>query len=106
MKWRIYYADGSAYSGSTDEEAFNAPAIGVQVISIENPTRDNGHGLITGYDMYYYKQGRFWGCDTSGMYDYLMTYPGPNKVLFGRTMAREEEWNAIVSRAKREGLGV
>ena len=105
MKWRIYYADGSAYSGSTDEEAFDASAIGVQVISVENSARDRGHGLITGYDYYYYKCERFFGCDMGGVFDYLMTHPGPCKVLFGRTMAREEEWNAIVTRAKREGLG-
>ena len=105
MKWCIYYGDQSTYAGSTDEEAFMAPALNVQVISIENPKRNKGHGLVTGYDAYYYKHGRFFGCDTAGVYDYLMTHPGPNKVLFGRTMAKEEAWNAIVSRAKREGLG-
>jgi hypothetical protein len=105
VKWRIYYADGSTYSGSTDKEAFNAKAIGVQAISVEAPKRNRGHGLVTGYDMYLYKGDRWFGCDNAGMYDYLMTYPGPNKVLFGRTMAKEEEWNAIVSRAKVEGLG-
>ena len=104
-KWRIYYGDGSAYSGSTEKEAINAPTINVQVIWIENPKRSQGGGIVTGRDMYLYKSDRWFGCDEAGFYDYLFHYPGPKAVLFGRTMGREEDYNEIVQKAIREKLG-
>ncbi len=103
MAWRIYYDDGSAYPGSTDQDAVKAPTIGVQVIWNEGP---KSSGIIHGRDMYTYKGGKWWTCDQPGFYDYMFHYPGPKAVLFGRTMPTWEEYNDIVQKAKREKLGV
>ena len=104
MKWRIYYADRPPYAGSTDEEAYKAQAYGVQAIAIENPARSKGFGIVTKDDAYLYKNGRFWGCDSAGVWDHLYFYPGPKQILFGRTID-EDEYNAIATRAIKEGLG-
>jgi len=106
VKWRVYYGNGDTYFGQTDEDAINAPAMDVQVIWIENPKRSRGGGIVTARDMYLYKEGRWWGCDAAGFYDYMFTWQGSKQVLFGRTMAREEDYNAIVTRAIKERLGV
>jgi hypothetical protein len=104
LRWCIYYGDGSIYAGSTDEEAYNAKAYDVQVIVIENPDRAEGFGIVTGRDAYLYKNGRFWGCDEAGVFDYLYHHPGPKQIVFGTTID-SDTYNATVARALREGLG-
>ena len=105
MAWRIYYEDGSTYLGSTDQNALDAPTVGVQVIWNANPKRSQGGGIVTGRDMYLYKQGQWWGCDQAGFYDYLYFWQEPKAVLFGRTMSSEDDYNEIVQKAIRERLG-
>ncbi len=103
MKFRIYYADGSTYSG---DPYYVNPPTGVQVIATEEPAAALGYVLTTSKDAFYYKEGRWWGCDEMGLFDYLMQYVGPKAVLFGRTMSRNEDYWAIVTRAKKEGINV
>jgi len=105
MKWRIYYDDGGTCLGSTDQDALQAPTIGVQVIWNENPKRSRKGGIATGRDMYLYKGGKWWGCDEAGFWDYQFHWTGPKAVLFGRTMPTWEEYNEIVQRAIKEQLG-
>lgn len=105
MKWRIYYSDRDPVSGSTDEEAFWVPTIDVQATVHEELKRATGFGVVTERKVYCYKDGRFWGADEIGMYDYLFHHPGPKAILFGRTI-KDDNWNTAVQRAIKEGLGV
>ncbi len=101
-RFRIYYGDGSTYSG----DPFHAPPSNVQVIVLENPDRSNGQGLVLSLpprDTYFYSQDRWWSCDQAGMYDYLLHHVGPKAILFGRTIS-DDGYNAIVQRAKVEGF--
>ena len=97
IRFRIYYGDGSTYSG----DPYLAPQTGVQVVAQENRKR-----LISGKDAYCWKPESGWhGCDTLGMWDYLFSYRGPKAVLFGREMQRDEDFFALRRRATAEGLG-
>lgn len=101
MKYRIYYDNGDTYSG----DPFWAPATGVIVIAVEDTTKETGYKMVLAKNAYLYKEGRWWGCDEAGMYDYLMMFPGPKAILFGRTIRDELYWE-IVQRATKEGLDV
>ena len=105
MKYRIYYGDGSMFSGA-ECDAIHAPRLDVQVIWIENPKRSDGGGIVTGRDFYIYKGGRWFGCDQAGFWDYQFHYEGPKAVIFGRTMPSEEAYNNLVQKALKEKLGV
>ncbi len=97
MRFRIYYGDGSTYSG----DPYLAPQTGVQAVAQEN--RDVP---MSGKDAYYWKPETGWhSCDTLGMWDYLFSYRGPKAILFGREMQRDENFWAIRQRARVEGLG-
>ncbi len=97
MRFRIYYGDGSTYSG----DPYLAPQTGVQVVAQENRTAP-----MSGKDAYYWKPESGWhGCDVLGMWDYLFSYRGPKAILFGREMQRDEDFWSLRQRAKVEGLG-
>lgn len=83
MWWRIYYGDGSIFSGDPE----GAPARNVQVIVQHCP--DHGWQAVSGTDYYVWRGGRWFGVDKFGLYDYLID-PGWKRVLFGRTLTREE----------------
>lgn len=82
MKWKIYYSDGTSYS-DIDGSPFDAPARDVQVIAIEDS--NVGKTFVGKEDMYWYKDGRWFGGDMFGLYDYLIDN-GPRKVIFGRVL--------------------
>lgn len=96
MRWRIYYGDGSTFTDQ-DGAPWEAPRTNVQVIKTES-------GFQHSKDAYYWNEAFGWqGCDTAGMYDYLMSYRAPAVVLFGRSIRNEDFW-ALVGRAGREPL--
>lgn len=102
-RFRIYYDDGSTYSG----DPFLAPQVGVQVIVLESQT-DRGFILIyskslSGY--YCLRNGAWFVTDDAGFWDYLLIHQGPKKIIFGRTMARTDEFWKMIKRASSEGLG-
>lgn len=99
MRWRIYYDDDETYSG----DPYLAPATGVITVAVEDRNATKGFCLTKSKDAYYFKDGRWWGCDDMGMYDYLMSYRGPKAILFGRTVRNDLYWQ-IVQRALSEGL--
>ena len=99
LRFLIYYGDGSTYSG----DPFLAPGTNVQIIVVEDPC-ERGFVLQMLSDMYYWNGMRWRGCDVAGMYDYLFEYLGPQKIVFGRTMPINVEFNALVARAMDEGL--
>lgn len=98
MKYRIYYDDGSTFTG----DPFYAPTTGVQVIAIEFDN-DKGFALMHSKDAYYYRDGEWYGCDQAGLWDYLLQHKGPKAILLGRTMRNDAFW-AIVERAGKEGI--
>lgn len=69
LDWRIYYADGSAFS-SADGEWAHAPARGVICLlrtdEQQGRTREHGRGF------YIHRTGhQAWGVDWPGLWDYL-----------------------------------
>lgn len=95
MRFRIYYADGSTYSG----DPFFAPPTGVQAVAQDGR-------VMAGKDAYYWKPVSGWhACDTLGMWDYLFMYTGPKAILFGREMERDEDFWEVKARAQAEGVG-
>jgi hypothetical protein len=87
MRWRIYYDDGSTFSdedGGPDE----APALGVQIITVADSSLDpdnTGRRVWDGRDYYWWTDSEWVGGDLFGFYDYLAR-PGWKRVLFGRTI--------------------
>ena len=79
MRYMVYYDDGSIHDGP------EAPATGVQVIVMPNP--DGGIMTATGSDYYVMRDGRWFGVDIFGLFDYLIE---SGLVLFGRTMPGKE----------------
>ena len=100
MRFRIYYGDGSTFSG----DPFDAHPLDVQAIVNEEPSSPTGFVVRNGGSAYVWREETWWDTDEAGMWDYLLTSRGPKAVLFGRTMRNDPYW-AIVARAQKEGLG-
>lgn len=98
-KFRIYYDDGSTYEG----DPYLAPPPGVIIIAIEAPDERRGFILTKGKDSYYYRDGRWYGCDEGGFWDYMMIHIGPKAVVFGRTIRDDKYWK-IIEKASKEGI--
>lgn len=90
--WRIYYADGSVHA-SGEGPPMGERARGVQVILQNDP--DLGWTTQSGSDYYVLRDGRWWGCDINGLFDYLMD---TGLVVFGRMIDREQ-YNRIFGQA-------
>lgn len=106
LSWRLYYGNRTAY-GSKDGSPFDVPSrTDVQVLvkaTPNHPTRP--FRCVYGQDNYYWDRINGWvACDWTGLWDYLMSYKGPQSVLFGRSKRDDLFWECI-EWAKREGLG-
>ena len=98
MRFRIYYGDGTTYSG----DPFLAPSSGVQAVAVEE---GDGFVIRAGKDHYCWKEDNGWiGTDGPGREDYLTFNEGPCKALNGRTI-RNDAYFAVVTRVTKEGLG-
>lgn len=98
MKWQIFYDDSSTFS-DRDGEPHEAPALGVQVIAIDNPLV--GVYLLHGEPYYYWENGCWEQCDLFGLWDYLCR-PDPYKVVrFGRNMTTPE-YRQVFERASND----
>jgi hypothetical protein len=91
MEWKIYYAN-STYSDE-DGPLQDAPSLGVQGIAVADDVV--GRAVLWRYD-YYWHEGRWFGGDIFGLWDYLAR-PGLKKVGFGRSLTNEQ-WNEVVKR--------
>lgn len=102
MQWRIYYGDGSTYS-DRDGPPQDAPGRDVQVIArkYDNP---RGFSLMHGKDAFVWRNEGWCAVDIAGLWDYLLNYPGWQKVIFGRN-APDKVYKDIVGKAGKEGLG-
>lgn len=109
MRFRIYYGDGTAYSG----DPYLAPASNVQVIAQEDRSAESGYILIhgianasqSGLGIYCWRDdGYGWDIhDEAGLYDYLFNYRGPKAIIFGRTIP-SDVFFGILGRAGKEGI--
>lgn len=90
--WRIYYADGSTIEDSEGPPT-GERARGVQVILQDHP--DVGWFLQTGSDYYIQRNGRWYGVDIFGLFDFLMD---SGQVVFGRHITNTE-YKAILNEA-------
>lgn len=93
MRWRIYYDNGDAWDSDMGLE--DAPGRGVLVIA--QADADVGKELLHRKDFYYF-DGRWFGCDLFGLWDYLER-PGLKKVVAGRN-ATHRNYHATYERAR------
>ena len=84
MWWRVYYEDGSTFD-SSQGSPFDAPRVGVEVISYEDSLGE--FYMLSQACYYYYEPGRpewgWWHADQWGIFDHLQRAAQP-LVLFGR----------------------
>ncbi len=98
MCWKIYYGDGRTYRGSALDQALWAPVPNVQVIAGWGVHRY----LLHSRDFYIFRNGSWDACDAAGKADYELMHEGPKAMLWGRSMPRDEDFWALVSRANKE----
>lgn len=95
MDWKIFYDDGTAYTG----DPFRAPAFGVLIIVQKDP--ECGRRLVQNADFYVWDErgeGPQWfEANWFGLLDYLAG-PGPKRVLFGR-LVPNSVFQAVFARA-------
>lgn len=109
LRYKIYYDDGTVYSG----DPYYAPTSGVQVVAQEDSSSSKGWILIHGIanaaqsdvGIYCWRDDGFgWDIhDQAGFYDYLFNYKGPKAVIFGRTIPTED-FQKVLQRAIDEGI--
>ena len=102
MAWRIYYDDGSTFTGKPED----APRVGVVAIAQHNG--QHGPLVIHGFDYYWHQPvddpaGEWQGGEIFGLWDYMTRVEGRPLVLFGRWMPTDA-FQAIFERAKRDTL--
>ncbi len=94
IDWKIYYGNGLTFS-SAEGDPFHAPGNNAQVVN-------NGGGLQSGKTAYYWNAESGWnGCDSPGLWDYLLLYIGPKAIVFGRSIRDDAFWE-IMKRAIKE----
>lgn len=94
MRWRIFYADGSTAEGD-GPLAPDVEARGVQVVLQDDPDSEVGVESITGSDYFVFRDGRWWGVDINGLFDWLLD---SGLFLQGRLITTKE-YQAIVTKA-------
>ena len=87
VPFKVYYRDGSTYTGPPE----NAPILGVALIV--QASKENGREIVAHGDYYCWYKGRFQGCGYDSMIAY-MNEPGFKKYLIGVQML-SEDWNEI-----------
>jgi hypothetical protein len=80
LNWRIYYGDGSTFD-NTNGPPEAAPCGGVQFVAYND--EDNRPRLCHDKDYYIFEDGRWFGVDAAGFWQY-MGEPGFKVVKFGR----------------------
>lgn len=104
MWFRVYYSDGSTYTGKTTEDAMNAPTMGALVVKHEAPCNTTGYAIRSAtffcWETYPPGEGR-WGAkdDLFGLCRYYQRQQGPQKVLIG-----EEVSDEIYQRARAQSI--
>lgn len=118
VKWRLYYGDGSIYTGETEEEAFKVPTLTAIILkqAVDNPDNPRGYSLrqscvafcwenITlSYPVGTILEECRWGgkSDWSGVFDYIGFRIGPQKIVIGREI-HDDTYHAISKLADNDG---
>lgn len=92
IDYRIYYSDGTTYSGPV------ASCPIWEVLLIVERDRDNGRKIVSSGDFYTYTGGRWMAVDYFGMMQYLARDGMEKRVLVG-VMVDSDKWNAAMRRA-------
>ena len=93
MAWEILYDDGSRF-GSKDGAYWQAPRTGVQAVLQDEP--NVGVELAHSPDgWWFWKDGRWWGSDREGVYDYLRTHMSPELCVVQGRWVSHERWAEI-----------
>ena len=105
MRFRIYYGDGSIYDGASQEDAFAALNLNVQLVKQE-ADNERGYTLRHGCNFYCWEDlpvPRWSGKgDVFGLMDYYGYQKGPQKVLIGREIY-DDTYKEICRKAVEEG---
>jgi hypothetical protein len=94
IRWRLYYGDGTTFSDEDGTPAF-APTTNVMCCAWYDD--DNRRRLAHAADYYWYEDGRWYGSDLFGLWDYLAR-PGFKIVKFGR-MIGDLQFRDVMSKA-------
>lgn len=94
--FKIYYEGGNTYVGAVE----TAPTREVQVIVQVEP--EVGWSTTHSADYYVWRDGKWFGCDIFGLWDYLAS-DGLKKVLFGKTLLNHE-FAEVFQRAKADRM--
>lgn len=107
MKFKIYYGDGSTFSGKAED----APMTDVQIVTQEHYVKNDAGELVHTFKIIHNKSAYFWdtksetwfATDRLGFYDLLYNMPNPKTMIFGRTIA-DDQFRVILKRAIKEGI--
>jgi len=102
MRWRIYYEDGSVYSGQTEADVMGAPTKSAQITKMEVPDAPRGFSLKHGGDFHCWVDSHWSARDRDGMIDYILHQEGPMKILMGRAIY-DETYQSICREAVKDG---
>jgi len=93
MKFKVFYVDGTVYTGTVEATPTD------NVLVIVEYSKEHGRRLVTNGDYYCWdeKRQRWFPGDMMHFIQYLREY-GMKRVLFGRTVDNEE-WNEVMKRA-------
>jgi len=94
MQFKIFYEDGSTYSG----DPFLSPVF--KVLVIVEADKEHGKKLVSGGDYYVWTSGHWYAVDYPGMIQYLAD-PGPRRVLLG-VMTDGDTWNKAMKEARND----
>ena len=99
MNWRIYYADGSTFSG----DAADAPGLGVIVIALKHPDPEIGAYIQHQADYYIWLGDRWLACDLFRLWQYLFIekLDHPKHALAGQTIDNDH-YMQILRAAKQD----
>lgn len=90
LDWRIYYADGTTFSG----DALAAPYKRIAFILTRHP--DVGRRFLHGTDAYvWHRQWLF--CDLWSAFDRVNEYPGEARAFRGQWL-HDDEWETLWER--------
>ena len=100
LKFRIWYGDGTWWTGDPFKPKQRYDA---QFLVQEGDTA-RGYNVDYGKDYYFYRNGVWVGGDAGGLWDYLAMYDGPQSVILGRTMVRNQDFWDLKKKASELGL--
>jgi hypothetical protein len=94
IRWRVYYGDGTTFS---DQDGLPEDAPTTNVMCCAWYDEDNRRRLAHAADYYWFEDGRWYGSDLFGLWDYLAR-PGLKIVKFGR-MIGDLQFREVMSTA-------